>query len=128
MGERPSGDDPLEGRPLHRPIDPFEQLRPIDLRTPPGADDAPLPGPTRATPGPAAMRETLASARRRLVHEDVNDDLPRSAAELRAALRDATTIPAGKPPPVGRHPATRAVDDRIDETATAPDQPTSDGA
>ena len=49
--------------------------------------------PTLATPGPAVMRETLASARRRLVHDDLTDDLPRTAAELRAALRDAA-LPA----------------------------------
>ena len=67
-------------------------------RTDPPAD--PPDRPTLATPGPAVMREQLASARRRLVHDDLADDLPRTAAELRAALRDAAlpdTSPAGRP-------------------------------
>ncbi len=47
--------------------------------------------PDPSAVAPREMREALESARRRLVEDRLDESEPRTAAELRAALRDALT-------------------------------------
>ncbi len=49
----------------------------------------PTDGQDHSAVPPHEMREALESARRRLVEDRVRDEQPRSASELRAALREA---------------------------------------
>ncbi len=75
----------------------------------PDATDAPQPSrspppserPPRQRHDPAAMRETLDAARRRLGSDLPGSGEPQSAAELRSLLREAAAAHGEPRPPVG---------------------------
>lgn len=79
-------------------------------------DERPPPRPPGRRRDPAAMRETLDAARRRLGVSGPNDVAPESAAHQRALLREAV---ANQSLPLtdesGRHPTAASDDRRADD-------------
>lgn len=67
----------------------------------------PLPRPPRQRVDPAAMRETLDAARRRLGQAGPGGEEPHSAEQLRALLREAAdqAVPLDQRPPAAADPS-----------------------